>query len=454
MIDPEPARRQQAIDPPQQAGDRLAGDIDEPGCQHQVEAARLEWRRRSVGQHQFEAWRCGCGCRQSPEHRMVFDRSRRDWKFVKLERLPLEDLACCKHEQRIEIERDRQARLQGAMQVIGKPRRTGAQYQHSLWPLVAAKGAHDRGKSRGIFRLTPAPVAMQVRVVTRKPLVERQFRAECDMHGMRLGAPGKAQWHHQFADPVRLVVERAGDMLKSPSRLAARWALLEGRALAESLGRVVREQVMQSPAPFDQCGARFGHHPGDVADQRKIVTAGETAQAGQPTPTGGAGQQFRESGALRHDVDNAVLATVVVTAAAVYSPAMPEADGPQVYRMQSDRSTGPLRFRSDSGDHRRMLVIAHYQGPELPATLTGPIVEAVGDPDRAPRGWRITCAEGRYEFRAHAVEQLEECPALYEPLHRPFRLSTSDRLAVRVLLWLLRLPGGAALLRRWHAHRH
>ncbi len=140
--------------------------------------------------------------------------------------------------------------------------------------------------------------------------------------------------------------------------------------------------------------------------------------------------------------------------AADYSPAMPEAGKPAVYRMQSGSSRGPLRFRNDAGDRRRTLVIARYEGPQLPATLTGPAIERVGVSGRMPQGWRLTSAEGRYEFRAQAVEQLDECPALYEPLHRPFRLSGSDRLAVRILLWLLRLPGGAALLRRWHAHRH
>lgn len=125
-----------------------------------------------------------------------------------------------------------------------------------------------------------------------------------------------------------------------------------------------------------------------------------------------------------------------------------------VYRMQSGSSRGPLRFRSDAGDRRRTLVIARYEGPQLPATLTGPAIERVGAASRMPQDWRLTSAEGRYDFRALAVEQLDECPSLYEPLHRSFRLSGPDRLAVRVLLWLLRLPGGAALLRRWHAHRH
>jgi hypothetical protein len=133
---------------------------------------------------------------------------------------------------------------------------------------------------------------------------------------------------------------------------------------------------------------------------------------------------------------------------------MPERGKPAVYRMQSGSATGPLRFRSDAGERRRTLLIARFQGPQLPATLTDPVIEWIGDASRMPQGWRLTSAEGRFEFRAHAVEQMDEWPSLYEPLHRSFRLSASDRLAVRVLLWLLRLPGGAALLRRWHAHRH
>jgi hypothetical protein len=133
---------------------------------------------------------------------------------------------------------------------------------------------------------------------------------------------------------------------------------------------------------------------------------------------------------------------------------MPESGKSLVYCIEPGRPADPLRYRNDAGNRRRRLIIARYQGPELPKVLTSPVVDAVGDPDQVPRCWRIRCTEGPFEFRAFAVEQLEEFPALYDPLHRPFRLSASDRLAVRVLLWLLRIPGGAALLRRWHAHRH
>jgi hypothetical protein len=132
---------------------------------------------------------------------------------------------------------------------------------------------------------------------------------------------------------------------------------------------------------------------------------------------------------------------------------MPESRKSHLYRIEPGRPAEPLRYRSDAGNRRRLLVIARYQGPELPGTLTEPVVDTIGNPGQTPQSWRISCVEGRFEFRAFAVEQLEEFPALYEPVHRSFRLSAWDHLAVRVLLWLLRLPGGAALLRRWHVHR-
>ena len=49
--------------------------------------------------------------------------------------------------------------------------------------------------------------------------------------------------------------------------------------------------------------------------------------------------------------------------------------------------------------------------------------------------------------------QVVERPDLYTELHRPFALSRGERWAARLLLAMLRLPGGAGLLRRWHAGR-
>lgn len=110
-----------------------------------------------------------------------------------------------------------------------------------------------------------------------------------------------------------------------------------------------------------------------------------------------------------------------------------------------------LRSRHD--ERVEYLVIAGYAGPELPDALTGASVH--GNDDAAGPGMvlRIASNEGSFDCRARAVDHLAECPALYESMHRRFALTMTDRLAVRVLLGLLRMPGGARLLRLWHSRR-
>src|SRR5512134_770555 len=111
---------------------------------------------------------------------------------------------------------------------------------------------------------------------------------------------------------------------------------------------------------------------------------------------------------------------------------------------------GRLVLRCQARDSVHWLVISGFEGPELPVQVTDPAIEPAADSAGA---WQLRCAEGEFQFRARAVDRLVTRPALFAPLHQSFALSGTDRLAVRVLLWLLRLPGGARLLRHWHARR-
>jgi len=130
---------------------------------------------------------------------------------------------------------------------------------------------------------------------------------------------------------------------------------------------------------------------------------------------------------------------------------MNEPDQGRVFRVvESSGPAGRLVFCRQERDALHRFVIAGYQGPGLPERLTDPVIEAVSGSAGA---WRLRCAEGEFEWRALAVDRIVERPAIYAPLHRSFALSRTDRLAVRVLLWLLRLPGGPRWLRRWHARR-
>jgi hypothetical protein len=107
-----------------------------------------------------------------------------------------------------------------------------------------------------------------------------------------------------------------------------------------------------------------------------------------------------------------------------------------------------VRWLAGDGPVRAIIVASGYRGAEPPATLTEPRVES-----RGGGAWRIASREGPFEFSARAVDAIEMRPALFAALHRPFLLATRERLAARCLLALLRLPGGARLLRNWHAKR-
>lgn len=111
---------------------------------------------------------------------------------------------------------------------------------------------------------------------------------------------------------------------------------------------------------------------------------------------------------------------------------------------------GRLVLRGQERDAIHWLVISGFEGPDLPAQVTDPAIEPA---PHSAGAWQLRCAEGEFQFRARAVDRLVTRPALFAPLHRPFALAGTDRLAVRILLWLLRLPGGARLLRNWHARR-
>jgi len=119
-----------------------------------------------------------------------------------------------------------------------------------------------------------------------------------------------------------------------------------------------------------------------------------------------------------------------------------------VYRIASRGPAGRLVLRGATADRAELLVIAGYRGPALPDVLTKPTLAAAGS-DR----WRLTASEGAFDFSARGVDRIVLRPALFRPLHSRFALSRADRIAVRVLLRMLRFPGGTRILRWWQLLR-
>jgi hypothetical protein len=145
-------------------------------------------------------------------------------------------------------------------------------------------------------------------------------------------------------------------------------------------------------------------------------------------------------------------AAVVTAIAADYHLRMPGTNTSEEFRaVERTCAASRLWLRSRGGDRIAHIAASAYQGPSLPDTVTHPIL--VRREGAGPRAWQLRCDQGQFDFESGAVERIEARPTLYASLHRPFALSTTDRMAARLLLALLRLPGGARLLRRWHASR-
>jgi len=91
-----------------------------------------------------------------------------------------------------------------------------------------------------------------------------------------------------------------------------------------------------------------------------------------------------------------------------------------------------------------------FHGNALPGRLTDPVIETLS---HAGRLYRLTAGDTRIEFQARSV--LAHAPAgpVLVPLVRPFALRPRKRIAVKLLLALLRFPFGGALLAAWHSSR-
>lgn len=95
-----------------------------------------------------------------------------------------------------------------------------------------------------------------------------------------------------------------------------------------------------------------------------------------------------------------------------------------------------------------VVFVTGYAGLPLPPGLDDAALEPVG-----PGTWRLTSAGVTFDFAARGMDVLQPQPGLFDELLAPFALKRRERRLVGVLLRLLRLPGGAWLLRRWHSRR-
>jgi len=139
---------------------------------------------------------------------------------------------------------------------------------------------------------------------------------------------------------------------------------------------------------------------------------------------------------------------VVASIGGEYSLWMASAAHAANFRIASRGPAGRLVIRGATKDGAELVVIAGFRGPALPEVLTNPTLA-----ETSAGQWRLSSSQGTFEFAARGVDRIALRPALYEPLHARFALSRADRVAVRVLLRMLRFPGGTRILRWWQILR-
>lgn len=127
---------------------------------------------------------------------------------------------------------------------------------------------------------------------------------------------------------------------------------------------------------------------------------------------------------------------------------MPVSD---IHRFRLVERSGPgqrVQWRASAGIDSAAIVASGFGRAVPPATLADPQLKF-----RGAGAWSIAAGDSSFEFEARAVDAVEMRPSLFAGLHQPFALAARERFAARCLLALLRWPGGARLLRNWHAKR-
>lgn len=116
------------------------------------------------------------------------------------------------------------------------------------------------------------------------------------------------------------------------------------------------------------------------------------------------------------------------------------------------RAGRPLVLAPNAGTRIETYVFSDCEADGIPDRLHGLLVEEVGSRGNRAR-WELACEEGRFALEGRGLEVLAAEPHLFDELLTPFALRARDRKVVGWLLRLLRLPGGAWLLRAWHTRR-
>lgn len=124
--------------------------------------------------------------------------------------------------------------------------------------------------------------------------------------------------------------------------------------------------------------------------------------------------------------------------------------GPGGYRVDHRASPVDLIVLEPDQSAAPGISLHGYRGNALPGRLTDPVIEMLS---HAGRLYRLTAGGVRIEFQARSVLAHEPAGSVLAPVLQPFALRPRQRLAVTLVLRLLRFRFGGALLAAWHSSR-
>ena len=218
--------------------------------------AAAERRSMRVREQVDEPGARGCRRRQACAARAAVA-ARREREFVELERVAARDALGDDQQQRIEVERHGERGRRPHVQVVCESTGAGAEHQYFAWRLIA----QQRGEQleRGlVLRIAPAPVAMDVGVVSREPLIRWQARAQREVRFVARRVLLDFERCEQRPQSCAVVARRALEALEPCPRGGAQRRARErgGELLSFALEPLQRK--VQAAAPFAEGGIRLG----------------------------------------------------------------------------------------------------------------------------------------------------------------------------------------------------
>ncbi len=225
--------------------------------------------------------------------------ARRERKLIELERVAASDAVRDEQQQRIEIECYRQRGRRPRVQIVGEPAGAGAEHERSA-RFRAAEQSGEHVERGVVFGVAPTPIAMDVGVIGRQPLIRRQASAQREVCLVVRRRVARAR----AVRATRAAARHDRAWRARGSRVECAWPACSDvlvRARSELLPFALEplQREVQATAPFAERGVRFREQPGQAGDVREVDRNSPRTATPRPTGASGASQRGQASRSRR-----------------------------------------------------------------------------------------------------------------------------------------------------------